>query len=185
MGGVGSPLRHPVFLGALAVLVLNDHWGKPTFGNLLTGKLSDVAGLVVFPVFLVALAEWAAGRRLPRLGLPAAAATALAFTLVKTWAPAHAAYEALYAALWWPLLAARAFTLGAPTPGWPEIGAVMDPTDLWTLPAVGVGAWVGGLGGEAHADHSPRLPRVRSAVGVVGDGLHRLRPGPPAGDVTE
>lgn len=132
-----------MFLGALAVLVLNDHWGKPTFGNLLTGKLSDVAGLVVFPVFLVALAEWAAGRRLPRLGLPAAAATALAFTLVKTWAPAHAAYEALYAALWWPLLTARALSLGAPTPGWPEIGAVMDPTDLWTLPAVMVGAWVG------------------------------------------
>lgn len=144
MGGVGpgAALRHPVFLGALLVLVVNDHWGKPTFGNLLTGKLSDLAGLVVFPVFLVAAAEWWVGRRLPRLALPAALGTALTFALVKTWAPAHLAYEALYGLAWWPLLEARALLVGAPAPGWPAIGAVMDPTDLWALPMAAVGAWV-------------------------------------------
>ncbi len=48
-------LLHPVFLASLLLLLLNDHWWKYDYPSWFTGKLSDVAGLVVLPVFLRAL----------------------------------------------------------------------------------------------------------------------------------
>ncbi len=50
-------LLHPVFLGALALLVVNDHVlkGSGLAPGWLTGKLSDFAGLVVAPVVLATL----------------------------------------------------------------------------------------------------------------------------------
>ena len=49
----------PVVLVALGVLLLNDHMLKEQHGNWWTGKLSDVAGMVLFPVLLVAVFETA------------------------------------------------------------------------------------------------------------------------------
>ena len=43
-------LGSPVFLVATAVLLLNDHVFKERFGGVVTGKLSDVAGVVVVGV---------------------------------------------------------------------------------------------------------------------------------------
>jgi hypothetical protein len=49
-------LLHPAWLGAFAVLVINDHLLKASLSApWLTGKLSDVAGLLVAPVLLAAL----------------------------------------------------------------------------------------------------------------------------------
>lgn len=48
-------LLHPAFLLALAVLLLNDHVLKEAFASPITGKMSDVAGLVVLPVLLTTL----------------------------------------------------------------------------------------------------------------------------------
>jgi hypothetical protein len=50
-----SLLLHPLFLTSLFLLVTNDLYWKYEYGNWLTGKLSDFAGLVVLPVFLSAL----------------------------------------------------------------------------------------------------------------------------------
>lgn len=43
------------FVGALAILLLNDFVLKEAWGNLITGKLSDFAGLFAFPVFWTAV----------------------------------------------------------------------------------------------------------------------------------
>jgi len=48
-------LVSPGFLGCLFVLLLNDFVLKQQIHNGLTGKLSDFAGLFVFPLFLTAL----------------------------------------------------------------------------------------------------------------------------------
>jgi len=48
-------LLSPGFLLALLLLILNDHVFKYTFHNLVTGKLSDLAGLFVFSIFWLAL----------------------------------------------------------------------------------------------------------------------------------
>lgn len=44
-------LKNPLFLSALVLLILNDHLFKPIFHNAVTGKLSDFAGLFIFPAF--------------------------------------------------------------------------------------------------------------------------------------
>lgn len=46
-----DPLLSYGFMAALLVLVANDAWLKPAFGNSVTGKLSDFAGLFAFPLF--------------------------------------------------------------------------------------------------------------------------------------
>lgn len=47
-------LLSPLFLFSLIVLLLNDHYLKAQFHNFLTGKLSDFAGLFIFPLFFAA-----------------------------------------------------------------------------------------------------------------------------------
>ena len=47
-------LLSPFFIIGLFVLLLNDFFLKSYFGNFLTGKLSDFAGLFVFPLFWAA-----------------------------------------------------------------------------------------------------------------------------------
>lgn len=44
------------FLFGLLLLILNDGFLKWEFGNFLTGKLSDLAGLFIFPMFITFLA---------------------------------------------------------------------------------------------------------------------------------
>lgn len=49
-------LLHPVWLGALALLVVNDHILKDSvLAGVVTGKLSDVAGLFFVPVLVAAI----------------------------------------------------------------------------------------------------------------------------------
>lgn len=48
-------LSRPLFILALGLLLLNDFYLKYEFSNFLTGKLSDIAGLFLFPYFLSSL----------------------------------------------------------------------------------------------------------------------------------
>ena len=69
----GELLLRPAPLVTMAVLAVNDHLLKREFGNAMTGKLSDVAGLAFTPLLALALVEvgraaigsekWQAGRR--------------------------------------------------------------------------------------------------------------------------
>ncbi len=120
----------PVPLVAAGVLALNDHVLKARFPGLVTGKLSDVAGAFVFPLFVSAalalVTRWPLGRR---LGVGAAVAAVL-LTAVKL---SPAAADAVVAGL----DAVRA-PLGV---GRGRI--VADPTDLVALPFTLV-AWAYG-----------------------------------------
>jgi hypothetical protein len=145
----GAGLAHPVALLAIAVLVLNDHVGKAAFPGLITGKVSDVAGLAFFPLLLQAGVEWAqaaAGRPGARsdrvLGL-AVAATAVVFALVKLDTPVTDLYRIGLGALQWPGHALVALVTGQAPPDLAPVRIATDPTDLWTLPAVLV-AWAVG-----------------------------------------
>jgi hypothetical protein len=44
-------ILHPLFIGSLSLLLINDFYLKAEFGNFLTGKISDFVGLFVFAVF--------------------------------------------------------------------------------------------------------------------------------------
>jgi hypothetical protein len=101
------------FLAALAVLVVNDHVlkGGGALPGWLTGKLSDVAGLVVAPTVLAVLlrARTGRGRAL------AIAAVSAVFAAIKVSRSAASALEAVMAAV------------GVPWRLW------ADPTDLVAL----------------------------------------------------
>jgi hypothetical protein len=132
-----SELLAPLPLLMLALLALNDWALKPSSApGWLTGKLSDVAGLALFPLIVTAVGDLVllgasrAGLRVDatlRAGKLAAAiaVTAIGFTAVKlSPAIAHA------------VAAILAVPFGRAT-------IVADPTDLLALPALAVAAWQG------------------------------------------
>lgn len=124
-------LLHPGALVSIVLLVANDHWFKAAAPGLITGKLSDFAGLAFFPLFLHALVRLVQ----PRAGNPALAVscalTALVFAAVKTVPWCHEAYEVGLGLLQYPF---RAAFSGATEPG--RVLLMKDATDLVALPAV-------------------------------------------------
>jgi hypothetical protein len=136
----GLPLgeaMHPVTLAALAALVVNDWALKPRFGpSFITGKLSDIAGLVCAPLLLsalIGLCLWLVtklgGRVDPRLTqrrlVLCIAVTGLAFSAIKL---------SEHAATWFTMAVSM---LGRPA----EV--YLDRTDLLTLPALAIAWWIG------------------------------------------
>jgi hypothetical protein len=141
-------LLHPVAVGAILVLVANDHVFKSMWPGWITGKLSDVAGLAFFPLAIVGIAEillLVVGRwRGPseRTAVVASVATAVAFTLVKatalgaaSWSIAMGAAQSL-PAMTSALLVHQRLVLPHTTI------VVRDSTDLVALPAIFVALWI-------------------------------------------
>ncbi|MEV6487344.1 hypothetical protein AB0M20_01710 [Actinoplanes sp. NPDC051633] len=112
---LGAWFGHPVTVVALLVLVVNDHVLKGAYPGVVTGKLSDAAGLVLAPPLLALLV-----RR------PAAAlwSVAVGFSLVKSSGYAAALASGLWSVVHGPSSVIRA-----------------DWTDLLTLPFLGVAWW--------------------------------------------
>lgn len=125
---------HPVAIGAVALLALNDHVLKHAYPGFVTGKLSDVAGMVFFPLLLTSFTR---SRRALAI---ACVVTAIAFALVKTMPWANDLYRVTWGAMQWPLRALRAWLADRPAPGIARVVLVRDPSDLLALPFVGV-AW--------------------------------------------
>jgi hypothetical protein len=94
------------FLASLALLLLNDGWLKAAHGGIVTGKLSDFAGLAVVGLLLHAV--W------PRQAMRVDVGLALAFA-------------------WWKCPASQAFIDGFNALGWVRIGRVVDYSDLLAL----------------------------------------------------
>lgn len=131
-------LSHPASIAAVALLLLNDHVLKSAWPSWTTGKLSDVAGMVFFPLLLAALAElFLPLRRLTHHRVMAACigATAAVFTAVQLFPAATNAYSEIMGALQWPLRLALDST-AHPS----KVMITPDPSDLFTLPALAI-AW--------------------------------------------
>jgi hypothetical protein len=131
------------------VLVLNDHWAKPMWSNWWTGKISDVAGLIFFPLFLQGLWEtsqaavgrtWHAQRHVL---VAAALATLTVFTAIQLSETFMDVYRYGLGALQWPFQVAAAWLSGLPMPSVVPVRAMADPTDLIALPGVLIGVAAG------------------------------------------
>ncbi len=142
-------LLHPVALIALAVLVLNDQVLKAAWPGFVTGKLSDIAGLIVAPLALQAaweLGAWIVGRwRGPSRTVLAVsiAVVGLAFAAVQIWEPATDAYRWSLGVAQWPFRALAAAVTGAPSPSVVPVVATGDAEDLVALPALAITWWLG------------------------------------------
>lgn len=141
----GEGLLHPVPLVAIALLVLNDHLFKEMFHNGVTGKLSDFAGMAFFPLVLQGLFEGALSvlrrpwRPSRRVLISCAVATAVFFSGVQLAPPITEFYRWSLGLLQWPVVALNAgsWVPVRPVQVWP------DPTDLISVPAVGLAVWAG------------------------------------------
>lgn len=135
-------IKSPVLIG-VAVVVLNDHVLKDRYGNWFTGKLSDAAGVFVFPLVALSVLEivrWGL-RRSPWhvSGHEAAAAviiTGIGFAAVKTCGLVADAYAATIGAIRW--LSRYLTDSGRP---YAPIEVTHDWTDLMVLPIL-VGSWM-------------------------------------------
>jgi hypothetical protein len=110
--------EHPLVLTAIFLVALNDHYLKQSgLAGLLTGKLSDFAGLFFFPFLLIDLASLICRRWQESAGLfvACAAFTGISFTALKCSPLALQIYRDLYA------------SLGA------QVSVVRDPSDLYAL----------------------------------------------------
>ena len=141
-------LCHPVTVAGVLLLLINDHLLKPAFPGIVTGKLSDVAGLVMAPALVAVLltrpaaalatrlrvafprveqhmvhAERPGTELLRRSDVAAVVLTGLLFALVKT-----TETGAETASQVWTFLAGPSRVLA-------------DPTDLLALPALAAAWW--------------------------------------------
>ena len=139
---VASGLLHPITLASIGVLLLNDHWLKAAWSHPSTGKLSDVAGLIFFPLLLVAIIEVAqAGSRRyrgasHRLLVATVVATGLVFGLVQLYPPVTEAYRVALAALQRPALTLDLVLNSVALEAWPRVAATPDASDLLAMPAL-------------------------------------------------
>ena len=185
-----AELLAPLPLGALIVLVANDWWWKPSGAvpGWLTGKLSDVAGVIVLP--LVLTAALALGLR----GL-AWAGLGVDWTL-RRWKLAVAI------AITATLMVATKLSSGAAAEVAGLLGdrarIVTDPTDLVALPALalvwwhgrrtiarvpyGRIAWIAARDREAHAELADVVGcgADPTRVAALADAIDRWRAGSPA-----
>lgn len=133
---------HPLPLASVVLLAVNDHWWKQAYPSMITGKLSDLAGLFFFPLLLEAFVEVAralVGRyRGPsmRLLVSMVLLTGMSFALMKTTALGVRVYGLGLGALRWPAQALLSLLSEGVLPPLSEPGLVRDPSDLVALLAL-------------------------------------------------
>jgi hypothetical protein len=145
----GDLLLHPLSLGALGLLLLNDHALKSAWPGPISGKLSDVAGMVFFPTFLVSAWEiiLAIGKRwrgpsIQALGFATVSAATI-FTLVKTVPSAAQSAGDTLGLAQWVLALPVGLIAGRPWPVPVSTRIIADPTDLIAVPMIGLVLWLG------------------------------------------
>jgi hypothetical protein len=152
------PLLHPVVIASLVLLVVNDHWLKGHYSSWATGKLSDVAFMVLSPIWLAVLVGYVVEGCLPRkrtgaclsagsqrliLGLMIGSVGVL-FTSMQLTEAGDWFYRSSLGALQWPTRAIWELTRGNALPAPLLVATTRDPSDLLCLPFLAI-AWSVGL----------------------------------------
>ena len=127
------PLLRLPALVAVAVMALNDHVLKDAWPGWVTGKLSDFAGLLFFPLLLVSVWTLVRGPAHGRTrAVICAATTGVVFTAIQLSDAAGAVYAWALGAAQWGLFGGT-LTRAVHT---------ADPTDLIALPMLFFAVWL-------------------------------------------
>lgn len=129
-------LLHPVTLCSIFLLVLNDHMLKELFPGFITGKLSDVAGMIFFPIVLAAFIQMLFPKVRSfegRIVWCSALATAIVFVGVKTVHWANELYAHVFGFTY--SLVVNVETLLTDLSFGPirKASLIMDPSDVWAV----------------------------------------------------
>jgi len=130
-------LLSPIFLASLGLLLLNDFVLKPFFPGPVSGILSDLAGMVFFPVLLVGLAELLAwllpGRPLARPSWFAwgTVFVVAAFLLVKYTTFGHEFYVDAIQPIGGLIEPLGLGTTGASSDPWDLLALLLMPVPIW------------------------------------------------------
>lgn len=166
----GDLLLNPVALAALMLLLTNDHFFKAAWPGPLTGKLSDLAGVIFLPLFLVSAWEVLLAL-IGRWRAPSMRAVAVStvvstttFGLVKALpGVADLAGQILGVAQW---VIALPIVVSSARPLPPVVGTrvIADPTDLVVLPAVAVALWLGMRRAQTAQSWAEMRPEPRTVL---------------------
>ncbi|HKO91916.1 MAG TPA: hypothetical protein VJU61_12225 [Polyangiaceae bacterium] len=155
-------LTHPLTLLALALWATNNHLLKGWGPAALTGKLSDVAALVVGPLVLFGIAEWARPRlvqqRPGRMLAACCAALGLLLLGLELSPAVELGYQHLIAGAKFAALSLAALLSGQALPHYRLVPTTPDLTDLLTLPTLGVAWWLVWRTGGLAASGAPGVP---------------------------
>lgn len=141
----GDGLLHPVVLASIALLVLNDHVLKSAVPGLLTGKISDIAGLLFFPLVIQAMHEmgsaaighsWGPSPKILKMSI---AMAGIGFAAVKLVPVATELFAAALGATQW----LSGSLLGLQGAAAHQVQVAQDVTDLIALPILGVTYLIG------------------------------------------
>jgi hypothetical protein len=140
---VSTPiLLHGATLSALVLWALNDHCFKALVPGWWTGKLSDVAAMMVLPAVLLGAAEWASpdvvARHSRRLVAGACVLSGLLLVGLETSEMAESCYQHVLGYAQYPVRAVWAWCWGELPIQVAPVETTPDVTDLWTLPALAV-----------------------------------------------
>lgn len=139
----GSLLFHPIVLLSVFVLIVNDHYWKFSHTSAFTGKISDLTGLIFFPLLFISIIElvrytfrsksWQLSMKASTLIL---FTTLIGFTLVKTIQPITVAYSDTLNFIAWLPSASFHWLVGDEKV--PIINRIVltDKTDLIALPGL-------------------------------------------------
>lgn len=143
MKSVTQLLVHPLQLGSVALLIVNDHYLKLHHPGFLSGKLSDIAFMVVCPIWTFVAAATVLrlhGRQSGMLFLCIAMTGALFCAMqLTTWGDAF--YRHLLGYLQWPARSAWSLVTGQRVGAARAVMATPDPSDLFCLPLLVV-PWI-------------------------------------------
>ncbi len=142
-------ISHPFSLAAIFLLLLNDHILKSAFPSVLTGKLSDFAGLFIFPFLLIFLL----GIPFTYLRIPSRWTAFTSFSITLVW------FAAIKTIPWANELSAgfAGWLLGFP------IRLALDPTDLLGLLSL-IPAW--GLWSRSEKRNCSQPPRKTAYLAI-------------------
>lgn len=158
----GDLMLHPVVVASVVLLLANDHVFKLRWPSVVTGKLSDVAGLAFFPVLLFSFAEmWSAVLR-RRAPSPSILVGCIFVTgIVFASAEVAPSFERVLEAMWGALASPREAISGSSSP----VTMVADPSDLVALPALWV-AWRVAARRRLPSESAEGLQSDRSVAGL-------------------
>jgi len=174
----GALICHPIALASLILLIANDHVLKGLVPGMVTGKLSDVAGLVYFPLLVVAGLDIvrqkpSTAARRDTVAAMACLLTAIAFASIKTIPQATELFNRALGLTQWAIGGgALAGAPVAPTQG------LTDPSDLIALPALFVAFGIARRQGLRAGNPQPRRLSALSLATIFVAGLASIATSP-------